>query len=150
MANFIFRLQPVLNVKIQMEDSLKNELGKATQRLETEARLLQRLETARDMHTSQMNEKSEKGSNIKELRDYSSYIFYIDSQISIQKDNVNSARENVDKYREMLIKAVQEKEMLQKLRDRQLEIWQKEQLRLEQGITDEIVSYGHSSVPEED
>jgi flagellar FliJ protein len=150
MANFIFRLQPVLNVKIQMEDSLKNELGKATQRLEAEARLLQRLETARDMHTSQMNEKSEKGSNIKELRDYSSYIFYIDSQISIQKDNVNSARENVDKHREMLIKAVQEKEMLQKLRDRQLEIWQKEQLRLEQGITDEIVSYDHSSVPEED
>jgi flagellar FliJ protein len=97
-----------------------------------------------------MNEKSEKGSNIKELRDYSSYIFYIDSQISIQKDNVNSARENVDKHREMLIKAVQEKEMLQKLRDRQLEIWQKEQLRLEQGITDEIVSYDHSSVPEED
>jgi flagellar FliJ protein len=52
---------------------------------------------------------------------------------------------NVDKYREMLIKAVQEKEMLERLREKKLVLYRKEELRLEQGIVDEIISYEYSS-----
>jgi flagellar FliJ protein len=36
MASFTFRLQPVLNLKLQTEENKKNELGKAVQQLELE------------------------------------------------------------------------------------------------------------------
>ena len=45
MAKFIFKLQSVLNLRKQKEDSIKNELANATRKLEAEKRKLSELET---------------------------------------------------------------------------------------------------------
>jgi len=42
-GKFVFRMQSLLNLKIQMENSLKNELGKAVRELERQKDILNRL-----------------------------------------------------------------------------------------------------------
>ncbi len=140
MASFSFRLQPVLNIRIQAEDNLKNELGKAIQLLELEKQKLSELESELDGLVYEFNKKTRK-TTVRKLIEVKKYLSLIDSRIKRQKENINSAMLNVDKIREELLKAVKERKILEKLRERKYEEYLLEQKRLEQKTNDEIVSY---------
>ena len=144
MAKFIFKLQSLLNVKIQMEDNLKNELGKAMKKLEKERERLRHIENERNECINQFCGESRKGVMVGKLKEYGSFIAFLKEKAELQKENINYAQNVVDKYREQLIKVVQEKEMLEKLRDKKHQEYLKEQLREEQKINDEITSYKYN------
>lgn len=144
MPKFSFQFQSILNIKLQQEEALKNEFGKAVQRLEEEKAEQLRLENHLSDQFEQFNEKSSRGVTVEKLIEHNAYISYLSDRIKQQKENVNFAQQNVDKVREELIKAVQEREILDKLKDKKLEEFRKEQLRQEQQINDEVVSYKHS------
>jgi flagellar FliJ protein len=143
MAKFDFRLQPLLNVRSQQENNLKNELGKAIQRLEAEKGKLRRLEGELGELVREFNEKAKK-TTVRSLIEYNEYLSLLHSNIKLQKENVNNAAENVDKVREALVQAVKERQILDKYREKKLEEYLQEQKRLEQRTNDEIVSYKHS------
>ena len=142
MAQFSFRLQSVLKVKIQQEDNLKNELGKAIRKLESEKLKLARLKTALDDLVAEFNEKTKK-TTVHKLIEYNEYLSLLTSKIKFQKENVNCAALNVDKIREELVKAVKERKILDKFKEKKLEEYLLEQKKLEQKTNDEIVSYNH-------
>lgn len=140
MAKFNFRLQPVLNIRIQQEDHLKNELGKAIQQLEEEKRRLEALETeSRDL-AGKFNEKARK-TTVQKLIEYNHYLSILTAKIKKQKENVNYAALSVDKVREELVKAVKDRQILDKFKEKKHEEFLLEQKRLEQKTNDEIVSY---------
>lgn len=143
MASFSFSLQSVLNIRIQTEDNLKNELGKAMQLLELEKQKLSELERELDGLVNEFNRKTKK-TTVRKLIEVKEYLSLLDSKIKRQKENVNSAMLNVDKIREELLKAVKERKILEKLRDRKYEEYLLEQKRLEQKTNDEIVSYNRN------
>jgi flagellar FliJ protein len=143
MAKFIFKLQSVLNLKKQNEDSKKNELGKAIQRLEAEKQKLAALEDTLENIVKEFNEKTKKAT-VHELIEYNEYLSLLNSRIKVQKENVNNAALNVDKVREELIFAVKERKILDKLKEKQHEEFLTEQKKLEQKTNDEIVSYNHN------
>lgn len=145
MAKFVFKFQPILDLKIQMEDSLKNELGKAIHKLEHEKDVLKSIESEREEAINQFNEKSSRGIVVEKLKEYNNYISFLMVRINQQKENVKDAQKNVDKYREQLIKAVQEREMLDKLKEKKLQEYMKEQHQLEQKLIDEVVSYKYAA-----
>ena len=140
MSKFVFKLQPLLKVKTQMEDNLKNELGKAIKKLEDEKAKLRRLEFEKNRYILEFNEKSKK-TTVNNLIKFNNYIFFLSDNICLQKENINLASSNVDKIREELIKIVKEREILEKLREKKHEEFNKEQLRDEQRLIDEIVSF---------
>lgn len=142
MAKFNFRLQPVLNIKTQQEDSLKNELGKAIQKLEHEKRKLAELEGAVEDIVNEFNEKTKK-TTVYKLIKFNEYLSLLKTKIKKQKENVNCAAQNVDKIREELLQAVKEKKILEKLKEKKLEEYLLEQKKQEQKTNDEIVSYNH-------
>lgn len=144
MADFSFRLQAVLNLKNQREDSLKNELGKSIRRLETEKLKLARLETTLNELTAAFNEKTKK-STVYQLIELNHYLSVLTSKIRSQKDNVNCAAQNVDKVREELVKAVKERQILDKFKGKKQEEYNLERKRLEQKTNDEIVSYSFTA-----
>jgi len=143
MAKFIFKLQSVLNLKKQNEDSKKNELGKAIQRLEAEKQKLAALEDTLENIVKEFNEKTKKAT-VHELIEYNEYLSLLNSRIKVQKENVKNAALNVDKVREELIFAVKERKILDKLKEKQHEEFLTEQKKLEQKTNDEIVSYNHN------
>ncbi len=141
MAKFVYKFETILNLKVQMEDSLKNELGKAYKKLEHEKNKLLALENKRKDLISDFNQKSSTGVSAGKLREYGSYIALVKDRIVYQKDNVNYSQSVVDKCKGRLIKAVQEKEMFEKLKDKQYKGYVKEQFKKDQKLVDEIVSY---------
>jgi len=142
MAKFIFKLEAVLNVKRQQEENIKNELGKAIQRLEAEKQKLERLERNREEIIDEFNNKAKK-TTVHKLIEFNAYLSLLKSKISRQKERVNKAAMDVDKIREELVKAVQERKILEKLKEKKYDEYLIEQKKLEQKTNDEIVSYKH-------
>jgi flagellar FliJ protein len=141
MAKFRFKLQAVLNIKEQTEDNLKNELGKALRKLEKEKEILKGIENERDKYIERFNVQSGKGIVVEKLKEYTIYISHLRNRMERQKDNINLAHKNVDNYREQLVKVVQERKILEKLKEKKYQEFLKEQLMEEQKLADEMVSY---------
>ncbi len=141
MAKFKFELQSLLRLKAQIEDNLKNELGKAIQKLEKEKEKLRKIQEERDECINQANGKAKHGIAVAKLRDYSSYISLLVDKIEQQKENINYAQNNVDRYREQVIKAMQEKKMLEGLKEKKIQEFQKDEIRAEQKLNDEVISF---------
>ena len=140
MTKFKFKLQTLLKVKTQMEDNLKNDLGKAIHKLQEEKAKLRRLEFEKNRYIMEFNEKSRK-TTVSNLIKFNNYISFLAAKILDQKENINLASRNVDKIREELIKTVKEREILDKLKEKKYDVFQKDQLKDEQRLNDEIVSF---------
>ncbi|MDQ2085893.1 flagellar export protein FliJ [Herbivorax sp. ANBcel31] len=141
MGKFTFRLQSLLNLKRQIEDGLKNDLGKAIGEYESQKRIFNKIENEKEAFAGQINTKSRDGASIRDLQKYSKYIEVLNKKAKRQMENVKNAKDNVDRYREKLIKASQEKKIIDKLRDKKYKEHLKEQLQKEQKINEEISSY---------
>lgn len=141
MGKFIFRLQTILNIKKQIEDGLKNDLGKAISEHEKQKEIYNKIELEREEFAKLIKSKSREGISIKDLQKYGKYIEFLNHKSKQQIEIVKNAQDNVDKYREKLIKATQERKMIDKLRDKKYAEHLKEQLRKEQQINEEITNY---------
>lgn len=144
MAKFVFKMQSLLNIKAQMEESLKNELGKAVQKLELEKNRLIQLEEEQNDCINNLNSKTSQGILVSKIQQYNSYISLLKRKMKIQKENINYAQNIVDKYREQLIKMMQEKEMLEKLKEKKYKDYLLEKSKEDQKLNDEVVSYKYS------
>lgn len=141
MTRFTFKLQAVLNIKKQKEKNLENELAKALQKLEAENRKLYQIQEERNCCARQLDVACKKGTTVNRLREFNAYMKFLHDRFVVQKSNVKTARENADKYREMLVKAVQEREILEKLKERQYEDYWQAVKKDEQKFSDEIAAY---------
>ncbi|WP_265444741.1 flagellar export protein FliJ [Acetivibrio straminisolvens] len=147
-GKFVFRMQTLLNLKIQIENGLKNDLGRAVQELERQKDILNRLNKEMDEYVHSVNSKSWEGISVGELREYNTYISYLSNRVKLQKENIKKAQLVVDKYRDKLIKAMQERKVLEKLREKKFEEYLKDQVKEEQKLNDEIVSFNISNSEE--
>jgi len=147
LGKFNFKLQAVLNLKKQVEDNMKNELGKAVQELERQKRILREIELERDEYITDMNKKSTSGVSVGKLKEYGLYISLLNKKADNQKNNIKNAQECVDMYREKLIVAMQERKVMEKLKEKKFEEYLKEQQKQEQKIIDEIASFNYE-IPE--
>ncbi len=143
-AKFVFKLQSLLNIKIQIENDIKNQLGKAIQKLEEEKFKILSLEKQRESCLIQFRETTTNKISVDKLKDYNVYISTLKDRIENQKESVKSHEKNVDIIREKLIKAVQERKALEKLKEKKYEEYLKEEYKQEQKINDEIISYKNS------
>ena len=144
MAKFNFGLQPVLNIKKQTEESVKNELGKAVYALEAEKNFLKDLIYEEKRCMLEVSAGVSSGLTVAKLRNYNAYISFIKQKISNQSEKVKYAQENADNIREGLIKITKEKRMLEVLREKQYAEYLKEEEKKEQKRVDEIISYKES------
>ena len=145
MAKFIFKLKSLLNIKTQMEDALKNELSKATRRLEDEKGILKNFKDEQKKCMSEISSESSNGVTVDRLRTYNAYISFLKEKIQNQTKEVKSAQQVVDKYREELIQASKEKKMLETLKEKQYNEYLKEQERQEIKRIEEVISYKEST-----
>jgi len=143
-ASFKFKLQPLLNIKTQMEDTLKNELAKAIRCLEEEKGFLKNFKEEQKKCMSTISSESSNGVTVERLRSYNAYISFLKEKIQNQTKRVKSAQEIVDNYREKVIEASKEKKMLETLKDKQYGEYLKEQEKSEQKRVDEVISYKES------
>jgi flagellar FliJ protein len=140
MARFVFKLQPVLNVKRQVEDNIKNELGKAVRKLEEEKQKLAALVNVLEGIVAEFNDRTRK-TTVSKLILYNAYLSLLDFKIKQQKVNVNKASVNVDKIREELIFAMKERKIMEKLKEKKYEMYLDDLKAAEQKTNDDLAGY---------
>lgn len=141
MQKFGFRLESVLKLKSQLEDNAKNSLARAARELEIQKDCLQGLKNINDGSINNLNTEVDEGIPVYRIRIYNSYLTSLKNKITVQKENVNIAEQDVDINRESLIKAMQERKILDKLKEKKYKEYLKEQNKAEQLFIDELNSF---------
>ncbi len=136
-----FKLQRLLDVREMIEEEKKTEMGNAVQRLENEKRELIRLNHERENMSREFGVKAEKGTTVWKLQEMAGYIEYFKKAEKLQRLRIKMAENYLEKCREELIKASQEKKMIEKLKEIDLKKYLYEEQLKEAKIVDDLISF---------
>ena len=146
MAKFIFNMQGLLNIKEKLEEQAKTEYGKALNKLEEEKNALLSLKNKKEQNILIFRENIKIGVKPNYINTINKYISFIDVKIEEQIKKVDIAREFAEEKRQDLLKAMKERKVLEALKEKEKENYFKEEIKKEQKIIDEIVSYRYSKI----
>lgn len=145
MAAYKFKLQKLLDYKTDAEEQRKNELGLALKRLEEEKGLLKELLAKLQEMNNTFHKKTSEGLAANELKLLTNYIDYYKRSIKEQKVKVKMAEDYVESCRNALIKATQEKKMMEKLKEIDYGKHLYNEQKKEEKLVDDLVSFKESN-----
>lgn len=131
----------MLNLKEQIEKDVKNRLAVARARLENEKNRLNLFKAERNTVACQLNQEASRGIKVCDIQCFNTYLDHLNNKVAKQANIVNMHSKTADKIREELVKAMQEKKTLQKLKEKKYIKFKKEVNRKEQMAVDELISY---------
>lgn len=135
MKKFVFSLQKVLELREYEEDKAKLELGKAVAELERIKRLLQ--EVAQNRVKANLSRKDT--TDVMVLMNIENYIIGLDAKKEKLLEELTMAQMFFEEKRDLYTKAMQDREVLSKLKEKQLSEYKKEVLKEEENALDDIV-----------
>ena len=141
MAKFRYRMQSILNIKYQLENQAKMDLGRAQVRLMEEEEKLQTLIDRKEAYLEEGRRMRSKTLHVSELRDNSNAVSVMDEMIDRQKEQVAKAEEAVEAARVRLQEVMQERKMHERLKENALEQFRREENAAEFKSVDELTSY---------
>ncbi|KUO76101.1 MAG: hypothetical protein APF77_02100 [Clostridia bacterium BRH_c25] len=145
MAAYSFKLQKLLDYKTGMEEEKKNELGMASKRLEEEKNTLLQLKQKQNEMNIAFKEKTSQGMAVNELKLLANYIDYYKRGIKAQKIKIKMAEDYLSTCREELIKATQEKKMIEKLKEIDYSEYLYGEQKKEEKLVDDLISFKESN-----
>ena len=141
MAKFRYRMQSILNIKYQLENQAKMDLGRAQVRLMEEEEKLQTLIDRKEAYLEEGRRMRSKTLHVSELRDNSNAVSVMDEMIDRQEEQVAKAEEDVEAARVRLQEVMQERKMHERLKEKALEQFRREENAAEFKSVDELTSY---------
>lgn len=144
MRGFSFKLDKVLNYKENIENIKKAEYGDINQKLIREEEKLLSYHTYKKDLLEKRNEHS-KGTTINNLKLYNRVLEDISQAIKNQEKLILDIKKELEKSKEELLVAMQEKKSFEKLKENDYEEYIVEAKKSEEKIIDEIVSFKNSS-----
>ena len=135
MKKFVFSLQKVLELREYEEDKEKLELGKAVAEVERLKRLLE--ENARNRVAANQSRKDT--TDVIILMNIENYIIGLDEKKEKLLEELTMAQMVFEEKRDLYTKAMQDREVLSKLKEKQLSEYKKEVLKEEENALDDIV-----------
>ena len=141
MAKFRYRMQSILNIKYQLENQAKMDLGRAQVRLMEEEEKLQTLIDRKEAYLEEGRRMRSKMLHVSELRDNSNAVSIMDEMIDRQKEQVAKAEEAVEAARVRLQEVMQERKMHERLKEKALEQFRREENAAEFKSVDELTTY---------
>lgn len=145
MAGYKYKLQNILKLKENVEKEKKNEFGAATQRIENEKLKLEQLNAEMYNVNTEVEKAASEGISINELLLQQKFKEYYKNSISYQKIKVKMAEEHLEECRHRLVKAVQDKKMMEKLKEIDYEKYLYKEQKNEEKLVDDLVSYKKGS-----
>lgn len=145
MAAYKFKLQKLLDFRTNMEEEKKNQLSLALKRLEQEKDRLSELKARQRELDKALKEKTSQGIAVNELKLLMNYIDYYKRGIKEQKTRIKMAEDYASACREELIKATQEKKMIEKLKEIDYKKYLYEEQKKEEKFIDDLVSFKGSN-----
>ena len=141
MAKFTYRMQSILNIQYQLETQAKMELGRAQMRLMEEEEKLQELIDRKEAYLEEGRKMRSDALHVDELRDNRNAVLIMDEMIEVQRGQVALAEQEVEAARLKLQGIMQERKMHEKLKEKALEQFVREENAAEGKAVDELTSY---------
>jgi flagellar FliJ protein len=145
MARFNYKLQGVLNLRMQQEEQVKMEFAVANKNLNDQIDILEELKRRKEEYIQEGYAlRNENRMNVREIVDNNYAEKQMDVMIQDQQVVVESYRAKYEVARIKLTKAIQERKMQEKLREKAYAIFIEEEKEAEAKETDERSSFVYS------
>ncbi len=141
MAKFIYRMQSVLNIKYQLENQAKMELGRAQAALLEEEEKLQNLADRKEAYLEEGRSLRRQTLRVREIKDNKNALAIMDELIEKQHECVTEAEKKVEAARQKLQEEMQERKMHERLKEKAFEQFMREENAAESKAVDELTSY---------
>ena len=141
MAKFRYRMQSILNIQYQLEYQAKMELGRAQMKLLEEEEKLQALIDRKEAYLEEGRRMRSDALHVNDLRDNRNAMLIMDEMIEAQRGQVALAEKVVEAARLKLQEVMQERKMHERLKEKALEQFMKEENAAEGKAVDELTSY---------
>lgn len=133
-----FRLQTLLTLKANLVEARELELSELRATQEREEERLMTLETVRQECQNRLRQQEQGNLNISDLSYQWAILEQMDHAITAQAKVVQEARQRVEEKRVELIALLQEKKVLEKLKEKADLEWAQEVARAEAKFMDEL------------
>lgn len=134
MKRFDFRLQKVLNYKNQILDSLKSEHSMILMQIYKQENIIEELNNNYSLSCSKCNEEKHKAvMKLENIMQYDAYLDNLNKKIELEETVLEALRRKEEKKRAEVVKAKQDVESIEKLKEKKLSSYHKE-LRIEQEL----------------
>ena len=144
MADFNFRLETVLQHRRRIEEDCQRELAAALADLAKEKRGLAGIEASRDRQREEFQQKLKSNMTASEMLLYQRYFDQLAVYIADQKRKVVAAAQLFEKRRTELVAAVKKRKVLDKLKEKQMNVAAKKGLKQEQDFMNEMAVTRHA------
>ncbi|MBR1852767.1 MAG: flagellar export protein FliJ [Lachnospiraceae bacterium] len=141
MAKFIYNLQNVLNLKLKMEGQAKEAFSAARMALDEEEEKLQLLKDRKRGYEEKARVLLSGTLDMLEIESNQNAIMVMDGLIGEQQGRVRRAEQNLERAREEMTVAMQERKTQEILREKAFEEFLREENRAESKAIDELTSY---------
>ena len=141
MKKFHFSLATVLSYKNQVLDALKNEHGKILARINEQEKIIHNLEKEYKQCNSNFNEKKAEGITIIESTGFETYLRRLEVTIQQEEKKLAEMKKEEEKKRKEVVAAKQDTSSLEKLKEKKLEAYQKEEQKAEELFVEEFVTF---------
>lgn len=147
MKRFDFRLQKVLNYKNQILDSLKHEHSAILMQIYNQESVIKELNSGYFTACRKCNkEKASVTIRLEQVMQYDAYLDSLNKRIEYESGVLEALRKKEEKKRAEVIIAKQDVESIEKLKDKQLDVYRKD-LQIEQElVVEEFITNRISSV----
>lgn len=145
MGIYKYRFQSILKYRNSTENNKKNLLGISIRKLDKEKNELEKLNNNLYESYETMERVFNDGVTIEKVVKMASCQTYYKEGIKKKNIDVKNAENNVRQRRQELIKAVQDKKIIERLKEIDLNNFKYEEQRKDEKKLDEIISYKHSS-----
>jgi len=144
MAKFIFRFASNLRIKERIEEQKKLEYGRAITALEIEKQKKSVMLMEREYTINSFRNNVNKGITPHMLQMHNNFLAALKERIIKQDAVIKKCEELVEIKRLELVEAMKERKIMEKLKEKDHEIFKIEEQIKEQKIQDELVSYRYS------
>ena len=139
-----FHLQPILNYKAGMVDTLEVQFARLKNSHKNEVDTLQKLDQVKQQGEQALNQRQQEGElDCQAIQLHQQYLRSLEQNLAQQSARVATSKSQLETKRTELIKTMQDQETLAKLREQEQAEHQKEMLRHEARTVDDLVITRH-------
>ena len=133
-----FTLQPLLNHRKFIEETLQKELSLFKILLADEKKKLKDYEKARNRFLVELRQKQRESITVSENLLYFNFLVRLASDLDNQRDIVLDVEKKFDQKRDDLIEAMKNRKMLEKLKEKHLKAYNHKLMKNEQDFLNEV------------
>lgn len=150
MARFQYKMQNILNIKEKIEEQKRLELGKAMTTLQMAKEKKSEILGEIEQRVNVFKEQQKEHLNVLDFQRLNNNISYYRQALVLQEKVVIKAVQIVDLKRGVLRKALEERKIQEKLREKAYEVFMEEEKSKEQIILNESVGYRYATKKSDD